>query len=254
MEYFVISDIHSNYDYMIDALTLKGFDQNNPNHQIILVGDAFDRGNKPVEVYLFLKEMIVKNKLIWVVGNHEFLLLKRLEEQKFNNHNDTYETLLSLAKYSSGKNALSDEEVFEEINKMDLERFLLDNLFPYYETTNYIFAHGFIPTKKNIIVDDWRSVPFKSWYTATTKNGVKKVMVEKMVIPSKTLVCGHTRCSYGNVRKDVDKSKWDDKIFDKLQKFKDNIEMFQPYYGENVIGIDGCCGETKKVNCIVIKE
>ena len=50
-----------------------------------------------------LQEMINKNKLIWVVGNHEFLILKRLEEQVFNRHNDTYKTLLELAKESSGK-------------------------------------------------------------------------------------------------------------------------------------------------------
>ena len=98
MKYFVTSDIHSNYEYMETSLTDKGFDINNPNHKIILVGDAFDRGISPVKVYEFLKEMINKDKLIWVVGNHEFLLLKRLEERKFNNYNDTYETLLEFAK------------------------------------------------------------------------------------------------------------------------------------------------------------
>ena len=254
MKYFVISDIHSNYNYMITALKEKEFDESNPNHKIILIGDAFDRGNDPVKVYIFIKNMIEKDKLIWIIGNHEFLLLKRIEERTFKNHNDTYETLLNLALYNSGKQIINDEEIFDEVDKMNLKSFILGNIKPYYEIKNYIFAHGFIPTKKNKIIDNWREVELKSWYCATTKNGVKKVMVEGLVIPNKILVCGHTRASYGNVRKHIEISQWNDEIYNKLQKFKNNIELFKPYYGPNVIGIDGCCGETKMVNCIVIEE
>ena len=254
MKYFVISDIHSNYDLMIKALNENGFDLNNINHKIILVGDAFDRGSNPVAVYLFIKDMIMKNKLIWIVGNHEFLLLKRLEQKTFKNHNDTYETLLELAKYNSCKTKLSDEEIFDEIDKMGLELFMMNNLVPYYEITNYVFAHGFIPTKSNKYIGNWRDVEFKSWYSPTTKNGMKKVIVEGIRVPNKTLVCGHTRSSYGNVRKGHDISLWNNKEFEKLQKYKNNIEDFEPFYGDGVIGIDGCCGETKNINCIIIEE
>ena len=268
MKYFVISDVHSNYNYMMTALSSKGFNENDSTHKIVLIGDAFDRGDDPVKMYMYLKDMIEKNKLIWIVGNHEFLLLKRLQERKFNNYNETYETLLKLALNSSGKSNLSDAEIFGEIDKMNLESFMLDNLVPYLETKSYVLAHGFIPTKKNEIVENWRELPLKSWYIHSTKNGVKKVMVDGITIPNKTLICGHTRASYGNVRKDVEPCKWNDKCFDKLQKYKkykilddksntqnsDNIDMFKPYYGKNVIGIDGCCGETKMVNCIVIEE
>lgn len=254
MKYFVISDIHSNYDQMITALNQKEFDYNDQNQKLIIVGDAFDKGKNPVKMYSFIQEMINKNKLIWVVGNHEFLILKRLEEQVFNRHNDTYKTLLELAKESSGKSVLSDEEIFDEIRKINLETLMRENLVPFYETTSYVFAHGFIPTKNNLIVQDWRRVDFNSWYSATTKNGVKKVMLENLRIDNKTLVCGHARASYGNVRKKYDLSMWNDKMFDKLQKYKNNIEMFKPYYGNGVIGIDGCCSETGIINCIVIEE
>ena len=54
----------------------------------------------------------------------EDLILKRLEKQVFNNHNDTYETLLELARESSGKTILSDKEVFDEIRKINLESFI----------------------------------------------------------------------------------------------------------------------------------
>jgi serine/threonine protein phosphatase 1 len=254
MKYFVISDIHSNYNIMIDALNEKEFNFNDPNHKIILVGDAFDRGTDPVGMYLFIKEMINKNKLIWIVGNHEFLILKRLEEQVFKNHNDTYETLLKLALFNSNKTSLSDYEIFEELDKMGLKSFMLDNLIPFYETTNYVFAHGFIPLKKDKYIENWRDIKLLSWYTAATKNGMKKVMVDGIRIPDKTLVCGHCRCSYGNVRKEHDIKTWDNKIFEKQQKYKNNIEFFSPYYGNGVIGIDGCCGETGMINCLVIEE
>lgn len=254
MKYFVISDIHSNYDAMMIALNEKKFDYNDPNHKIILVGDAFDRGNDPINMYLFIKEMINKDKLVWIVGNHEFLILKRLEEQVFKNHNDTYETLLKLALYNSNKVSLTDDEVFEELNKMGLQSFMLDNLVPFYEINDYVFAHGFIPLKKDKYIENWRDIEFLSWYSATTKNGMKKVMVDGIRIPNKTLVCGHCRCAYGNVRKNFEIKDWDNKMFDKLQKFKNNIELFKPFYGDGVIGIDGCCGETGKINCLVIEE
>ena len=51
LKYFVLSDVHNNYNYMLTALTEKGFDSNNKNHKIILVGDAFDKGPNPVDVY-----------------------------------------------------------------------------------------------------------------------------------------------------------------------------------------------------------
>lgn len=254
MRYFVISDIHDHYDEMILALNNAGFDYNDNNHKIILLGDAFDRGEKTVEVFLFVKSMIEKNKLIWVAGNHEFLILYRLREKEFKRHNDTYNTLLKLAQYSSKREILSDEEIFIECDKLKLEEFLKENLLPYYEIDEYVFAHGFIPNKNKTYIANWREYAFDKWYTYTTKNGMRCAMIDGIKIPGKTLVCGHTRASFGNVRKNYDVVKWDDKSFNKLQKYKKNIEDFKPYYGDGVIGIDGCCTETSMINCLVIEK
>lgn len=43
MKFFAISDMHSFYDPMIDALDQAGFEKNNPEHTLIVCGDAFDR-------------------------------------------------------------------------------------------------------------------------------------------------------------------------------------------------------------------
>ena len=70
-KFFVISDIHSAYTPMIKALNEAGFDENNHNHKIILCGDLFDRKDESLKVYDWAVDMINKNKLIYIKGNHE---------------------------------------------------------------------------------------------------------------------------------------------------------------------------------------
>ena len=57
MKYFITSDIHSFYDEFIEALNKAGYDKNNKDHILIICGDIFDRGTKPLEIYEFLKNM-----------------------------------------------------------------------------------------------------------------------------------------------------------------------------------------------------
>ena len=48
---FAVSDIHNEYDALIDALNEAGFDENNPDHLLVSIGDAFDRGPSAIAVY-----------------------------------------------------------------------------------------------------------------------------------------------------------------------------------------------------------
>ena len=68
---FVVSDIHSFYTPLMEALNEKGFDPNNDNHWLIVCGDAFDRGNESEEVFRFL--MSLERKIL-IRGNHDILL------------------------------------------------------------------------------------------------------------------------------------------------------------------------------------
>ena len=70
-KYFVIADVHGFYDEMIDGLNKAGFDKINPNHVLISLGDAMDRGPKPLEVVEYLVNLPRK---ILIRGNHEDLL------------------------------------------------------------------------------------------------------------------------------------------------------------------------------------
>ena len=67
---FFCSDIHGYYDVMINALNEAGFDENNPNHLLVVLGDIFDRGEQAVQVYEYLKRLNDKKKAVVVSGNH----------------------------------------------------------------------------------------------------------------------------------------------------------------------------------------
>ena len=43
-KFFCISDIHSFYEPMIEALNNAGFNPENPEHILVVCGDVFDRG------------------------------------------------------------------------------------------------------------------------------------------------------------------------------------------------------------------
>lgn len=75
MKYFVITDVHGEYDVMIESLKNYGFDKNNKNHCLISLGDMFDRGYKSVKVYQYLESLPRK---ILLLGNHDEFFLEFL--------------------------------------------------------------------------------------------------------------------------------------------------------------------------------
>ena len=52
--YYVISDIHGYFDEMISALAKSGYDSNNSEHHLIVIGDMFDRGTQSKQVLEYL--------------------------------------------------------------------------------------------------------------------------------------------------------------------------------------------------------
>lgn len=180
-KYFVVSDIHSFYDELLEALIKKGFDVNNQDHILVCCGDIFDRGKKPLEVYKFLKGL-PKERRILIRGNHE-ILLKELVERGYaewhDESNGTYKTLFYLAGLDKDKiteeyykQAFASEkydpvhedqlrrEYEEKLNsvfKTDLIKEILDWIASdewvnYWETDKYIFCHAWIPLNQQI---DW---------------------------------------------------------------------------------------------------
>lgn len=98
-KYFISSDIHSFYDEYMTALNDASFDINNDEHIIVVLGDIFDRGKQPLEVYNFLKGL-PKERRILIRGNHETLLrdlVKRGYPEKWDVSNGTLDTLYYMA-------------------------------------------------------------------------------------------------------------------------------------------------------------
>ena len=94
---FAVSDIHNEYDALIDALNKAGFDENNPEHLLVSIGDAFDRGSSAIAVYEYLKRLSDKGSAIVLKGNHTGFFINYLNGTSvdpFNYlHNGTDETL-----------------------------------------------------------------------------------------------------------------------------------------------------------------
>ena len=98
--YFVYSDIHGYFDEWMTSLNESGFDFDNKDHILVVLGDIFDRGRQPKEIYEFIKSFR-DNRLILIRGNHEYLLLdlvRRGYPLEHDEHNGTAQTLVDLYK------------------------------------------------------------------------------------------------------------------------------------------------------------
>lgn len=259
MKYFVFSDVHGFYTLLQNELNKKGFDENNDNHMLISIGDNFDRGPENYEMFMFLKRMKEKNKIILIRGNHEDLLLQVITSRRVNETdytNGTYKTIedLSVAFFGDEKKNIFFEGFPTFYWALKEEGFLdlIYNMANYYETNHFVFTHGFIPVNDDLTYNsDWRNSSEKEFYKSRWLNGIKCSIYHKLKEPNKKIVVGHYRTSYGNVRKE----------FGKDLPFKDyrmleysNFEYFNIYEDENLIAIDGCITFSKKVNILVIDD
>ena len=166
MKYFITSDIHSFYDEFIEALKRAGYDKNNKDHTLIICGDIFDRGTKPLEIYEFLKSINKENRIL-IRGNHESLLkdlLKKKYPDDYDYHNGTVDTLAYLAKepneddfrFQFFSNDFSMDSYYEAKEKRNKKLFNCrktkeivkwidsDEWVNYYETEKYIFVHSWV--------------------------------------------------------------------------------------------------------------
>ena len=96
MKYFVVSDVHGFYDYLIRDLKQVGYNDNDENNLLIDCGDFFDRGEQAVEVYEYYKRLSDEGKAIILRGNHTNMLIDFLkgEDCSFNfAHNGLNKTI-----------------------------------------------------------------------------------------------------------------------------------------------------------------
>ena len=264
MKYYAVSDVHGFFTPMEQALRDKGFFDDPDPHKLILCGDMLDRGKEAVKMQDFMLDLLHQDKLIFVRGNHEDLMVALIGQfDKYADdiawgishhiHNGTWGT----AKQLSGMS--SDFEIFahisEFLHRVEQSPFyteLIPASINYFETPNYIFVHGWIPVKRagskhggtpRLQYDPrWRTASGARWDEARWENGMACAELHDAVEYGKQIICGHWHCSWGHAN-----------LEKKGSEFGKTAD-FTPYFGKNVVAIDACTAVSKTVNCLVIED
>ena len=254
MNYYAISDIHGFYDEMQIALKDSGYYEDKEPKKIVVCGDIFDRGKKNWEVQAFISEMIEKGEIILIRGNHEDLLeelVRNLEKYAdwimYSAHysNGTAQTLKDLTGFSFDDFRMRPLEVKQAYYSTVFCRKILPAMKDFYETSKYVFVHGWIPcfatgiggeANKFEYMEDWREAARMEWDYARWYNGMLAAS-QGVLEPGKTIVCGHWNASYGHSREKH------------ICEFGEGADH-SAFYGKGIIAIDACTAISKKVNCV----
>ena len=251
MKYYVVSDVHGFYTEMMDALDKKGFFKYNLSYTLFVCGDMMDRGPEAIKMQEFMMEQFRKGDLIFVRGNHEDLMIDFIENfykysdrinSNFCHHvsNGTVDTACQLV----GCSVYDLEYNLKALESTPFIKELIPNSFNCFETEHYIFVHGWIPVKQDKTLSysmkysfdpNWRK---GDWEKARWFNGIDMAMKKEIIVPDKTIVCGHWHCSYGNYYYGNAKTEFSD---------------FSPFISNGIIAIDACTAYSGKVNCIVLE-
>ena len=274
--YYLVSDIHSFYTPLMTALNKKGFDKDNQDHILVVLGDVFDRGYETLEVYKFLTSLS-SDRLVLIRGNHELLFLELLNKRfpsSYDFSNGTVRTFCQIAKideqqityaYWFKRAYLEGVEPHEYENKpqeywaqvkeivamSDVTKWIkCDRWLNYFETKQYICVHSFIPLDLRINYwgkeevrgyrDDWRNATQTEWEDAMW--GCPWALAQEGWNKThKFIVCGHWHTSdfFNNLTKQR-KGKYECPIF-KSKRYK-------------LIGLDACTVMSNKVNVLVLNE
>lgn len=247
MKYFVVSDVHSYFKELMDALHEKGFDADDPTHKLIVCGDLFDRGDETVKLFEFIKELHAQDRLIYVKGNHEILLKECVKDFRcwrlpsyHHFGNGTVKTICQFCGQSEW--IVYDSSWYDKICEVmqPVLDFIDENCVNYYETENHIFCHGWIPPFSYL--HDFRDADNSEWEEAMWLNGMNMWLSPACRVEDKTIVCGHFHTSWGHARIHHSCSEWDEDA------------IFDPFVDDGIIAIDACTAYSQQVNCIVIED
>lgn len=262
MKYYVVADVHGYYDLLKQALQEAGFFDETEPCKLIVCGDLLDRGTQANEMVDFMVDLKKKEQLIYILGNHEDLLVQCLQEiarggvheiasgTSHHYRNRTWDTLLQLSQMSETDAYRNPYELIRRVRGSTFYRELLPYGINYYETPNYVFTHGWIPCFSNgygmsvkyQYNPGWREAGIVDWEQARWMNGMHMACNHHILEGDKIIVCGHYHTSYGHAFIDCTCSEWG----------KD--ANFSPFRAKGIWAIDGCVAYSQKMNCIVIVD
>ena len=256
MRYYVTADVHGYFSELKMALAEKGFFEDKEPHKLIICGDIYDRGTEALELQNFILDLMLREEVILIRGNHEDLALELLNNwnkgsflQRYHHSNGTVDTVLQLTETTLEQLSTESDEIYKKLSKNPFIQNIIPAMVDFYETEHYIFTHGWIPctiignnySKKYFPIEEWRNAGVQAWNSARWINGMEAAY-NKIIEKDKTIVCGHWHCSFGHSRYEGDGGEFD------------NNPNFTPYYGEGVIALDACTPVSRVVNCIVIEN
>ena len=142
-KYFLFSDIHGR-DLTLLKTKLKevGFDENNPNHILVSLGDLFDRGHDSYNLMKYLNSMMKIKRCIALWGNHETILASWL----YSNYKNYRYVIRANATTNTIKSFIEGMEKDNKLNisiqdKTSLNRFYETGIiFPNEPITSYLLA------------------------------------------------------------------------------------------------------------------
>ena len=249
MRYYVTSDTHGFYTPLVDALKKAGYYEDTAPHKLVILGDLFDRGKEALKLQEFVLDLMEREEVILIRGNHEDLFEELVTEDggaaySYHVSNGTYQTALRLTGYDPTMAAIRRYDFAEAGQKTPYFTKIMPAMLDYFETEHYIFTHGWIPCVEErggqlSYFETWRQADLKDWRKARWYNGM---MAAKTAQADKTVVCGHWHASFGHSN-----------FEQKGSEFGEDDD-FTPYYGKGVIAIDACTAHTGFVNCVVFEE
>jgi serine/threonine protein phosphatase 1 len=264
-KYFAISDVHSFYDEMLEALKSKGFDIQNPDHNVIICGDAFDRGEFSFKVFEFMKILNNENRLIYVRGNHEDLLFDCIDELvrygKCGGHHYSNGTVKTLSHFINEDDywiysTYIPTNIIESIvnNTKELRAFIQDTCVDYFTLGNKIFVHSWLPTyndldKGEIVHEEWfNSSRLPALWKKARWGNPFQMWEDDLTLKDKCIVFGHWHTSWFWSHIKQERKEWPPK------NRSDWYKSFEPVILDNIIGLDSCVAYSGFINCIVFDE
>jgi len=239
-KYFVTSDVHGFYTIFHNALLDAGWEENNPDHILIICGDLFDRGQEAKELLNYLLS-IPEERLILIRGNHEDLMERCIDDlinndiEYYHITNGTFNTIEQLVGKDVPLN--SPDELRDSLS--DYYR-LVNRCKDYYELGDYVFVHGWIP---NLVCDSHGLLVTNKhgWEKARWKNGMEEWSLGSL-IEGKTIVCGHWHTSFGNYTyHNIGSGEFE------------SDSSFEPFIDKGIVALDSAIAYTHKCNIITLQ-
>ena len=248
MKYYVVSDLHGFFTPFHRALTEAGFFDDSQPHKLIVCGDLLDRGKEAQEIVKFVLDLMEKDEIILIRGNHEDLFVDLVTKDggvayRHHKHNGTYDTALQLTGLTPAEAFTHCFAFAQAARNTDFYQQIIPAMVDYFESEHYVFVHGWIPcipeSDGYSYYSDWRGASAYEWARARWYNGMNAA---RTCMEEKTIVCGHWHTSYGHA-----------KLEGKGTEFGLNAD-FSPYYAPGIIAIDGCTAQSGQVNVLVLED